>query len=251
VCNLSGRSARIWGLCDYCQPDMRFEVDRLLGSLIPRSCVFCGLEGGERACCDGCFADLPWIAHPPDDQSRCADRQSESAGRLRVLSALAYEYPVDRIIAGAKFRQRLDFAAALGELLATYLCSPACLCLAEASTDRPDIVVPVPLHRRRLAMRGFNQAAEIAAPVAARLGLPLRSEACVRVRHTPEQTSLTGRARRHNLAGAFVAQQDLAGLRVAIVDDVYTTGATGRAVAAALMERGAGATQIWTVARTT
>lgn len=236
---------------------MLLEVDRLLGSLIPRPCVFCGLNGGERACCDGCFADLPWIVNAcrrcgvplprSYPQPWCADCRSQSGGSLRVLSALVYEYPVDRIIAGAKFRQRLDFAVALGELLGAYLCGSAELL---STIDRPDVVVPVPLHRRRLAARGFNQAAEIAAPVAACLGLPLHTEWCVRVRHTPEQTSLTGRARRQNLAGAFVARCDLEGLRVAIVDDVFTTGATGRAVAAAMMDCGAGDTQIWTVART-
>ncbi len=165
---------------------------------------------------------------------------------LRLLSALIYEYPVDRIIAGAKFRQRLDFAAALGGLLGDYLCGPCGL----SSDDVPDVIVPVPLHRRRLAARGFNQAAELARPIAACLGLSLRVDVCARVQHTVEQTSLTGRARRCNLAGAFVARSELAGLRVAIVDDVLTTGTTAHAVAGAVMEAGARATQIWTVART-
>ncbi len=216
---------------------MWLEVDRLRRSLIPRSCVFCGLDGGDRACCEGCFADLPWI------RSSC--RQTQAPHGLRVLSALVYEYPIDRMIAAAKFRQRLDLTAALGELLATYLCGPMGLL-----DDGPDLIVPVPLHRRRLAARGYNQAAEIATPIAARLGLPLRPGACIRIRHTPEQTSLTGRARRQNLTGAFVAQCSLAGLRCAIVDDVFTTGATAQAVAAALMKRGAVDIQIWTVART-
>jgi len=165
---------------------------------------------------------------------------------LRVRSALVYEYPLDRIIVGAKFRQRLDFAAALGGLLGDYLCGPAGMLPAEY----PDVIVPVPLHRRRLAARGFNQAAEIAAPVAQRFGLPLRLDVCVRVRHTIEQTSLTGHARRRNLVGAFVARRELNGLRVAVVDDVLTTGSTARAVATAVMEAGARSTQIWTVART-
>lgn len=165
---------------------------------------------------------------------------------MRTLSALVYEYPVDRIIAGVKFRQRLDFATVLGELLGFYLCSPDGL----LSCELPDVVVPVPLHRRRLAARGFNQAAEIAAPAAARLGLPLLIDGCARVRHTIEQMSLTGTARRRNLVGAFVAPSDLEGLRVAIVDDVLTTGTTARAVAAAVMDAGARDTQIWTVART-
>jgi ComF family protein len=218
--------------------------------------MFCGLDGGEQACCAGCLADLPWIVNPcrrcgaplPQDHplNHCVGCRMPTGGSLRVRSALVYEYPVDRIIAGAKFRQRLDFAAALGGLLGRYLCGPAGLSAAEL----PDVVIPVPLHRRRLATRGFNQAAEIAAPVAERLGLLLCIDACTRVRHTIEQTSLTGRARRRNLVGAFVARHNLAGLRVAIVDDVLTTGTTVRAVAAAVMKTGARDTQIWTVTRT-
>ena len=165
---------------------------------------------------------------------------------FRTLSALVYEYPVDRIIAGAKFRQRLDFAAMLGGLLGDYLCGPAGL----SATEWPDLIMPVPLHRRRLAARGFNQAAEIAAPVAQCLELPLRTDACTRVRHTIEQRSLTGRARRLNLVGAFEGQCDLTGLRIAIVDDVLTTGTTTRTVATAIMQSGAREVQIWTVART-
>ncbi len=162
-----------------------------------------------------------------------------------MLSALDYVYPVDQMIAGAKFRQRLDFAAASGELLGGYLCSTDRI----LSSGMPDIIVPVPLHRRRLAARGFNQAAEIAAPVARRLGLPLIHDACARIRHTPEQTSLTGRARRNNLAGAFVARPALTGLRVAVIDDVWTTGATARTLARAIMAVVARDVQIWTVAR--
>jgi len=232
------------------------KVDRLLGGLLPRSCIFCGLDGGEQACCEGCRADLNWILHPcrccgaplppghPGD--RCAGRCMTADARLRMRSALVYEYPLERIIAGAKFHQRLDFAVALGELLGVYLNGPTGLSPAE----RPEVIVPVPLHRRRLAARGFNQAAEIAQPVSRRLGLPLCPDACVRVRHTIEQSSLTGRARRRNLVGAFKAGGELAGLRVAIVDDVLTTGSTVQAMAAAVLEAGAGDVQVWTVART-
>jgi len=232
------------------------KVDRLLGSLLPRSCIFCGLKGGEQACCEGCRADLLWITSPchccgaplprghPLDY--CVGCRMSTGADLRMRSALVYEYPLDRVIAGAKFRQRLDFAAALGGLLGDYLCGPAGMLPAEF----PDVIVPVPLHRRRLAARGFNQAAEIATPVAQRFGVSLRHDVCARVRHTIEQMTLTGHARRRNLVGAFIARRELSGLRVAIVDDVLTTGSTARAVATAVMEAGAHSTQIWTVART-
>ncbi len=165
---------------------------------------------------------------------------------MRIVSALIYAYPVDRLIASAKFRQRLDFAGALGEMLGAYLCGLR----GEYALTRPDLIVPVPLHRRRMAARGFNQAEEIAAPVARRLGVPLRADVLRRARDTPEQTSLTGRARRRNITGAFTAPRSLNGLHVAIIDDVWTTGTTARAVARAAQAAGAGAVQVWTVART-
>lgn len=227
----------------------------MLDRLCPRACVFCGLAAGPDASCAGCRGDLPWIrrpcrgcgtplaaVHPTGRCPGCA----AGADDTRIVSALAYDYPVDRLIAGAKFRRRLDFAGALGELLGAYLCG---LCGALA-IEPPDLVVPVPLHRRRMAARGFNQAEEIAAPVARRLGVPLRTDVLRRARDTVEQTSLTGRARRRNMAGAFTAPCSLRGLRVAIVDDVWTTGTTARAVARVARSAGAATAQVWTVART-
>ncbi len=257
----SAFSLTVWRSCDCCQPAMQPQVDSLLGNLLPRGCVFCGLDGGGRGCCAGCHDDLPWISSPcrrcgaplPQDhpQDTCSGDCRVSIGASsRVLSALGYAYPVDRIIAAAKFRQRLDFATALGELLGAYLCDHLSGPAGLSAEGWPDVIVPVPLHRRRLAARSFNQAAEIAAAVAACVGLPLRIDACRRVRHTIEQTSLTGPARRRNLDNAFVGGRHLRRLRIAIVDDVLTTGTTARAVATALIKAGARDTQIWTVART-
>ena len=100
---------------------------------------------------------------------------------------------------------QLHFACALGELLATAVGS------ATAVDDRPDLLVPVPLHRSRLIERGYNQALEIATPLAAALGLPLAPQLCTRVRHTPGQTGLSASARRRNLRGAFAVRGTCAG----------------------------------------
>lgn len=238
------------------------QVNSWFATLLPRDCLFCGQmirgTGGGRACCSACHADLPWIAHPCErcgrplpvyrapDLRRCADcgRLAVTSAVPLIRSALIYTYPVDRMIAAAKFRARLDYACELGELLADYLTGPC------GPGELPEIIVPVPLHRRRHALRGHNQAAEIARPVADRLGLPLVLNRCRRLRHTPEQTSMTGTQRRRNLAGAFAADAELRGRRVAIVDDVLTTGTTVRAVSVALSGAGAAGLQIWTVART-
>jgi len=163
-----------------------------------------------------------------------------------IISALSYEYPVDRLITQAKFQARPDSANALGELLGEHLMENP----VGRSIDLPELLLPVPLHRIRLARRGFNQALEIAGPVAAALGIPLATDACRRIRDTVEQSTLTGRARYRNMADAFRATRDLSGRRVAVVDDVITTGSTVDAMAAVLRSAGAAEIQVWSVART-
>jgi ComF family protein len=164
----------------------------------------------------------------------------------RITSALVYEYPVDRLIMLAKFRARTDAARVLGEFLGRYL-----LQLRAAGDLHPaDVILPVPLHRIRLAKRGFNQAREIALAVSDGLDLPLHGDVCRRIRNTREQTGLTGRARYRNTVGAFRATTNLSGQRIAVIDDVLTTGSTTDAMAFALREAGASHVQVWSVART-
>lgn len=118
------------------------------------------------------------------------------------------------------------------------------------ATDLPDIVIPMPLHASRLRERGFNQALEIARIVAVRLGLQLEAEACVRTRATPPQVSLPLKQRVKNMRGAFDCTAQLHGLRVALVDDVMTTGASLNALATSIKAAGAAEVGCWVVART-
>lgn len=117
-----------------------------------------------------------------------------------------------------------------------------------------DLVLPVPLSRQRLAERGFNQAWEIARRVAAALALPARHDLLLRPVDAAHQAELPREQRARNLRGAFMAnpahRAKLQGQRVALVDDVLTTGATAREATVALLRGGAAAVQVWTVART-
>jgi ComF family protein len=112
-----------------------------------------------------------------------------------------------------------------------------------------DCVVPTPLHPTRHAERGFNQSAEIGSRVARELGCRYVPGAVRRVRPTRPQVTLGAEERRANLAGAFLAQAEVRGRRVAIVDDVFTTGATAGAVAVALLAAGAHTVDAWCIAR--
>lgn len=117
--------------------------------------------------------------------------------------------------------------------------------------ERPDgaLIVPVPLSRERLRERGFNQALEIARPLARALGLPLDATSLARTRETPPQSRLPWRTRRGNVRHAFACSRDLSGTAVIVVDDVMTSGATLDAVARVLKDHGAARVVNWVAAR--
>jgi ComF family protein len=154
---------------------------------------------------------------------------------------LRYDYPADGLIKGFKYGRRLAVGRVLGELMAERL----------AGRALPALVLPVPLHPARERERGFNQATELARPLAAALGLALDAGLCRRVRATPSQSALDRRTRARNLRGAFALSRALPADEVAIVDDVVTTGATAAALAATLRRAGVRRIEIWSAARAT
>lgn len=143
-----------------------------------------------------------------------------------------------------KHGDRLDAAPTLARWLAR--------AGAELFTD-VDVIVPVPLHRRRLFARRYNQSAVLALALAKITALPVAVDALVRVRATPTQGGLNRNARAANVQGAIVARgkNQLKGKRVVLVDDVLTTGATAAVCVAALKRAGAVSVDILTLARVT
>jgi len=228
------------------------KIDDWLSYLLPRRCVLCHAPSGRQNVCVGCHGDLPWICRackycgatlsPNSDADSCVQCPIILNGIQRAFSALAYEYPVDKLVTAAKFSGRIDIARALGELLTSALISSA------LPVFLPRRLIAMPLHASRLGRRGYNQAAEIALPVSRALRIPLAQSVCQRVRNTPEQTSLTGAARRQNMCGAFRVRRSMATLDVALIDDVVTTGSTASELAGKLLDAGARSVQLWTVA---
>lgn len=153
---------------------------------------------------------------------------------------MLYAFPVNILVQRLKYAAELPLADFLAEQVAQ----------AVAAQPLPDLILPMPLHPRRLGERGFNQAVEIGRKLALRLGVPLHAEACQRLRDTPAQAGLDLEARRRNLRGAFQCDADLAGLRVALLDDVMTSGASLDELAQAARNAGARAVEAWVVART-
>jgi ComF family protein len=219
--------------------------------LYPPGCLLC-LGPGRRGLdlCGVCAAALPRIRHAC---ARCALPLSQPGIELcgacqrgksapdRALAAFHYAPPVDRLIHCFKFRGRLVYGRVLGELLAE--------AVAEAGLDRPELLVPVPLHPARLRERGYNQSLILARYAGRRLGLPVSAYSVQRLRHTPPQMGLPARQRRSNLRGAFTVTAPLGVRCVAIVDDVMTTGATVVELARALRLAGVKQVQVWCCAR--
>ncbi len=116
--------------------------------------------------------------------------------------------------------------------------------------DEIDWVIALPLHLNRLRARGFNQAIEIARPICKQLQIPLQNHLCLRKINTRQQQAVGQQARQDNLRGAFSATQALNGARIAIIDDVVTTGATVNALSKTLLQAGASRCDIWCFART-
>lgn len=223
---------------------------RLRRLLAPR-CVVCDLDDGDPLC-PGCARD--YFAGDAPRCAACALRLPAGHGGLRCGNCLRsppafdgtvvladYLPPVDRMIIALKFGGRLPLADAFGRLLAG---------AGRRVLQESDAICAVPLAFERHAERGFNQAQEIARRVAADGGRPLRDDILLRTRHTSAQMDLALDERRRNVRGAFVARGRLAGLRVAVVDDVMTTGATLGEVATALRSAGAANVTNLVVART-
>lgn len=224
---------------------MSTPLRHLRRALLAQDCVLCGAASADTLVCGACAAELPAMeATCPQcgdtslDDYLCGRCIAHPPAFETTIAVWRYEFPLDRLVQALKYGHRLAFAAWFGEALA-----------ARVGNREVDLVVPLPLHRRRLRERGFNQAMEIARRIAPRVGARLAPEAMVRLIDTAAQTNLSNAERQRNVRNAFTATSRLTGLRVALVDDVMTTGATLDAAARAL--KGAGAIHIenWVVAR--
>ena len=226
-------------------------AERILDVLVGRHCVFCGgsCYTQEHFICAGCLADLPRnepacprCASPLPLASPglpCASCQQGMPPFAEALVPLRYDFPVDAAIRGLKFHGRLYYGNALGEVLVD--------ALSRSSLD-PDALLPVPLHWRRQARRGFNQAEVLAARLRRRTGLRFLG-AVRRCRATPYQSGLDTGQRRRNLVGAFAVTRPITARHVLLVDDVMTTGATVSQLAACLLEHGVERVSVMALAR--
>jgi ComF family protein len=215
-----------------------------------QDCALCGgpaEASGERLLCTDCNVSLP--AHPADACAQCGvaspgalvcgDCLSDPPAFDAVLTVFTYRFPLDQLIQSFKYASNLALADFFARKLVT--------CVRDHPL--PHALVAMPLARKRLTERGFNQALLIADNTAQRLSLPLERTALVRIRETLPQSGLPWKERRANVKGAFDCATDLNGRHIALVDDVMTTGATLNEAAKALKKQGAARVTAWVIAR--
>jgi ComF family protein len=223
------------------------NIRRALGqTALEQDCVLCRAPSRDALFCAGCDADLPQLANacpqcagPSSGSAVCGACLANAPSFDATIAVWRYAFPVDRLMLALKYGNRLALAAAFGDALAETV-----------AARQVDAIAPMPLSARRLKERGYNQAMEIARRLGRRTGIRLDAALARRVRDTMPQTDLPHDAREANVRGAFACDKRGAGMTLAIVDDVMTTGATLEELARTLKRAGVQRVENWAVART-
>ena len=206
-----------------------------------RLCADCLARfAAPRPRCTRCAIDLPGAT------ALCGDCLRRPPPFEHAVAAVDYAPPWPELVTRFKFHAGLDLAPAFAALITQ--------AVQRAAPPSPELLLPAPLAPARLRERGYNQSWELARRVAASLGLPAEPTLLLRVRDTAHQLELPLAQRAANVRDAFAVEPrrraELAGRRVAVLDDVLTTGETAAAMARALLQAGAAQVQVWVLART-
>jgi len=227
----------------------------VITSLFPTpNCMLCDAPGVlNRGICQGCYDDLPWnrdgcfrcalpLPPPISKEHFCGKCQRQPPPFDQAVVPLLYEREVAPLISGFKFRNRLEYCRLLAQVLADHL--------AEGVKSWPQLILPVPLHKSRLRERGYNQSLEIARLLGRRLDIPIEYQKLQRHHNTNPQSDLNIAERQKNIKAAFSLLKPLNVRRVAVVDDVITTGETVAEISRLLKQNGVQQVEVWALART-
>lgn len=226
-------------------------LQKCLSYLMPPYCILCGDKGVKnRDLCEACYLELPKNSprcyQCASDFSKleavglCETCLTNSPAFDETFAPFLHNHSIRYCVLQLKFHNHYPSARLLGNLLSDYL---------EKTVERPDCIVPVPLHKNRYQERGFNQSIEIARIVSKRLNLPLDLNSCIRHRDTAHQVGLSGIERNENIKNAFSVSSKFRAKHVAIIDDVMTTGSTVNELALALKMAGCHRVQVWVCAK--
>ena len=230
---------------------------RLLDAILPPQCLSCrDLVAEPGQLCADCWSSIRFIDTPfctvcgrpfeyeSGPETLCGDCAAHLPSYTRARAVMIYDDASRDLILGFKRGDRLEGAPAFGQWMARS---------GRSLLEGADFILPVPLHRRRLFARRFNQAAVLAHAIGKSAGIPVLADGLTRKRPTPSQAGLSRAGRFRNVRGAFTVRprhgQAIRGRHVVLVDDVMTTGATVESCARALLKGGAASVSVITLAR--
>lgn len=229
-------------------------ITQFLDYVLPGMCLICGANAEKNNVCLACYQDLPILPNSCErcalflpahaDSNACAFCLKSPPAFEKTFALFPYQAPIGGLIKHLKFKQDLASAKFFSDLLHEKILSTW-----YKNTSLPQLILPVPLHPLRLKRRGFNQAVEIARPLAKKLGLPLDLFGLKRIKDTAAQSGLSKKLRRMNIKSAFECQQKYGNLCIALIDDVVTTGLTIREISRVLKINGAKTIHVWCCAR--
>lgn len=204
-------------ICSACQIDL---------PLIKTACSLCYLPLPFTGICGQCIKQPP-VFH-------------------QAIAPYQYKFPIDSLITQFKYQSKWPIGRLLVDLLAKQLITPY-----QHGLDKPDYLICVPLAKKRLRERGFNQSEMLSIWLSKKLNIPMLNH-IRRVKYTIPQQQLVAKERAKNLKQAFEINLDIdiTGLHIAIVDDVITTGSTANAIADILLKHGAKIVDVYAIART-
>lgn len=214
---------------------------------MPIPCLLCGASNNHDCICQACSDQLPFLeracprcASPLQQTMLCGQCLNKPPEQDASFSLFCYQEPINRLIADFKYHNKLAlsrvFAAQMTERL--------------KARQLPQLLIPIPLHPRRLRERGYNQSLELAKQLSKQLVIPVRHDALTRIRDTLPQASLPFSERKKNMKQAFQINKTNIPSHIALIDDVLTTGHTTNVAAKILRKAGVNTIEVWTVART-
>lgn len=244
-------------------------VNKLVSVLFPSRCILCQqtvstsqISSAMPSRCDNgteicarCYQSQPFnspccvrcalpLADDIAGETLCGRCISRLPAFDYAYSLFRYEDDIIRLVHQLKFSEKITYARSIGEMLLSAFISDDYF-----KAEKPDCLLPVPLHISRLRQRGFNQSIEIARVMAKRLHIPLEYDAVIRQRSTTAQTGLNARQRQKNIKGAFSIVKKINHKHVLIIDDVVTTGSTVNELARLLKKNGVQRVGVLSIAR--
>ncbi|MDM8565510.1 ComF family protein [Candidatus Halobeggiatoa sp. HSG11] len=214
--------------------------------LLLQNCFLCGSDSNQLLC-TACLSDLPYqtstcynCAKPLKTGNLCKQCQQNLPPYTRVQAVFSYVYPVNKLISVAKFKENLPVLNLLGSLMVKYL----------QIETRPDILIPIPLHPKRLRQRGYNQSLELTKYISKHTGIPLSYNSCQRIKNTRPQVGLSTSKRATNIQDAFKVNKIKKNWQyIILIDDVMTTGSTVEALTKEFLKAGIKRVDVWCCAR--